>query len=241
MISEESTTCSMRRKTVKVSDQAIVWGMYSAPYKKKLLQSSWEEFVAWVLWLVIRFNKATIALQMWSVLRFKPGSQTIGLLSFTWALSFVIGFNSTEIHWLLKPLSALITPFLIIGKSWDWIYELIFVSCESKFLMIYTILFGISGLVHIIILWVGIDSMSSMSQRGQSWIGLGLSYLIPVNEFVICGIIEPLIVIGLGVCAWHYYDDVYFGIYMISIALAEGSQQILDKAYHEHTKSILKV
>ena len=241
MITEDvNSKPSSHRKTVKISDQAIIWGMYSSGLTKMLFQKTWDEFITWLVWLVLRFNKAVSALQMWCVPRFRPGTQTIGIMAFAYALSFAVGYNSMQIHWVFKPFSALITPFMLLGKSWEEIYEFLFIQIESQLLSGYIVCFSLCCVSHIVMIWVGKGSVGSMSQRGQSWLGLLLSKFMSVNEFFICGIVEPLIYIGVGVSAWYYLHDAYFGSYMIIIALAEASQQILDKAYDEHTKSVLK-
>ncbi|MDW3191259.1 MAG: hypothetical protein R8G66_02810 [Cytophagales bacterium] len=241
MITDEANSkSSSHRKTVKISDHAIVWGGYSSGFSKMLFQKTWDEFITWLVWLVLRFNKAVSAMQMWCVARFKPGSQTLGITAFAYAWGFAVGYNSMQIHWVFKPFSALIIPFMLFGKSWPEIYQFLAVNVESQLLAGYIVLFSLCCLIHIVMIWMGKGSDGSMSRRGQSWIGLALSKFMSVNEFFICGIVEPLIYICVGVSAWYYLHDGYFGSYMIIIALAEASQQILDKAYDEHTKSVLK-
>ena len=137
-----------------------------------------------------------MAFQMWSVFRFKPGYQTMGIILILCSFCFLISLNSTHIHPLLKPFGMFAIPFMPFLNSPEELYELVVVDVESQYLLIYTALFTLTSIVHLFTIWI--KGNKSITKRGESWIGLGLSKFMPVNEFVICGLLEPLIMMGLG-------------------------------------------
>ncbi len=239
MITKKSNHNIKPRKTVKVSDQAIIWGAYTTSFWKTFLYKSWGETLLLFLKQYIRFNKASLAFLFWGVLRFKPGIQTTGCILTIFSVSFVLSYNSTHVPILLKPLAAFCVPLLPFFKTWDELYRLVFIDIKSQFLLIYTGLFIATAFIHLVMIWLG-KSNPGVTKRGNSLLVLGLSKCMRVNEFVICALIEPLIAVGIGLAAWKLAGDVYFGVFMILIALAETSQQILDKSFQTHTQSVLK-
>ena len=238
MITEQSNHNIKPRKTVKISDAAIIWGAYTTLFWKTLLYKSWSETFLLFIRQYLRFNKAILASLFWSPFRFKAGSQTIGLISMIFAASFLLSYNSVHVPILLKPLATFCVPFSPFFKTQEELYQLLFVDIHSQFLLIYTGMFIVSACIHLIMIWLG-KSNPSLTKRGNSWLVLGLSRLMPVNEFVICALVEPLIVVGIGFAAWKYAGDVHFLVFMILIALAETAQQLLDKSYQTHMQSIL--
>ena len=153
------------------------------------------------------------------------------------SVCFLIGYNNANVPTLLKPVAGFAVPFWVYSKSWDGLYQLVVVDVESKFLLVYSGLFVLSALTHLVMIWIG-RSNSSLTIRGEGWIGLGLSKLIPVNEFV-SNLLDFAVAAGIGVAAWKFAGDVHFGVFMISTASAELAQTILDHSYRSHTRSIL--
>ncbi|MDW3210280.1 MAG: hypothetical protein R8N23_10460 [Reichenbachiella sp.] len=237
MITDKSNRDMQVRKTLKISDNAIIWGAYTSPFWETFFNKHWEKTCLLLLKQYARFNKAMLATMHWCLFRFKAGSQTIGILAICSALSFSLSFNSTHVPILLKPLAMFLVPVLPFFKTPSELYQLAFIDVESKFLLVYTGLFTLTSLTHLIAVWIG-KGNSSLTMRGQSWIGLGLSKFLPVNEFL-CSLLDFAIAVGIGIAAWKYVGDAHFGIFMISTASAELAQQVLDRSYQAHTRSIL--
>ncbi|WP_442267620.1 hypothetical protein ACSIGC_08105 [Tenacibaculum sp. ZS6-P6] len=240
MITQKSNHNITPRKTVKVSDAAILFAaVYQTQFWKTLLYKSWKETLLLLARYYFRFNKAIHAMLFWSPIRFRAGSATIGVLAIMFGVSLLLSCNSMDVPILLKPIVAFCVPLVPFFKTQDELYRLVFVDIHSCYLLIYTGLFVVSGFIHLIIVWLGFSN-PSQTKRGNSLIVLVLSRWMPVNEFLICGLVEPLLGIGLGLATWHYADDVCFGIFMILISMSEAAQQWLDKAYQMHTQSVLK-
>lgn len=238
MITEESNINIKPRNTLKVGDLAIIHAATKTKLWHTLFYKNWSEFVLLCLKQYLRFSRSIMAFQLWSVFRWRPGFQTMGLLSIGASLCVLLSYNSTHVEGWLKPVAMFIVPFVMFFKSPDEIYELIFIDVESRILLIYTILFTLSSLIHLVTIWVG-KGNKSITKRGESLLGLVLSKFMKVDEFVI-GLCEVLILMGLGLAAYQWADDPFFGLYTVFIGLAEASQLILDKAYQAHTESILK-
>ena len=239
MITKKSNHNIKPRKTVKISDAAILWGAYKTSFWKTLLYKSSNETFLLLFKQYVRFNKAVLASMLWLPFRFKAGSQTMGILSMVCALGFLLSYNSVHVPVLLKPLAIFIIPLLPFFKTSEELYSLTFLEIHSHYVLIYTGLFVVSGSIHLILIWFGYSD-KSLTKRGNSWIVWILSRWMPVNEFLICGLIEPIIAITVGVLVWKNTGDVHFAILMLLIAVAEAAQQLLDKSYQLHTESILK-
>ena len=240
MITQKSNHSITPRKTVKISDASIiVAAVYLTQFWKTLLYKSWKETLLLLVRYYFRFNKAIHAMLFWSPIRCRAGNGTIGILAIVFGVSLLLSCNSTNVPVLLKPFAAFCVPIVPFFKTQDELYQLVFTQIHSHYLLIYTGLFIISGCIHLVLIWFGLSN-PSQTKRGNSLIVLVFSRWMPVNEFLICGLVEPLLGIGLGFVAWYYAEDMYFGILMILIALAEASQQFIDKAYQMHTQSVLK-
>lgn len=239
MITNESNINIKPRATIKVGDLAIIHGATQTQFWKTLFNKHWTEFMILALRQYLRFNRAMMGFQMWSVFRFNPGYQTTGILLTLASLCFLLSFNSVHVPIWLKPFAMFAVPFVPFFKSPEEIYQLVMTDVESQFLLIYTGLFTLTSVAHLFTIWIARGN-NSITKRGESWIGFSLSRLMKVDEFVICGLLEPLITIGIGIAAWKLVGDLHFGVFMLLIALSEASQQILDKSYQAHTESILR-
>ena len=103
----------------------------------------------------------------------------------------------------------------------------------------YSGLLLISGLVHLMTIWLSKGNFS-MSKRGNSYLVLGLSKYMKVNEYFIVGILEPLLVLGIAFLLWTAFEDRYGAVFLGAAALSEAVQQLLDQTHKEHLKSIIK-
>jgi uncharacterized Tic20 family protein len=239
MITSESNRKSSSRNTVKISDLAIIFGATTTSFWKTLFYKTWDEFALLCLKQYFRFNRALSAFQMWCVFRVKPGYQTMGVLVILASLGFQIGYNSTNVANIFKPFGMFFGPPLIFFKTRDQLYELIFIDIESKVLLVYTIVFTLCSLTHLIMIWAG-KGNKSITKRGESLIVKGLSKYMRVDEFIICGLLEPLLFIALGFASWKLADDIHFFGFTLFTGLSELSQQVLDRAFQADRDSIVK-
>ena len=239
MITNESDLKVASRKVVKVSDLEILHGAVTTKFWHVFFNRHWSESAIMLLKQYLRFSKAMMAFMHWSVFRVKPGSHTMGFLIICAALCFSLSYNSSHVPAVLKPFAAFVVPFVPLFKSPHQLSRLIFIDVESRFIVIYTILFLITSLIHLLMIWFG-KGNTSLSKRGESWIVLGLSRYMNVNEFFICGIVEPLISVGIAIALLKIGHDTHGFLFMLFISLAEASQQFLDKAHQSHTESILR-
>lgn len=227
------------RRGVKISDLAIIFGLMNTPVFKPLDKKNkgWHH-VKTVVKQWLRFDCALLASMHWSIWSFKPGSQTIGLLSTLFASFCLIGFNHAELPIYLKPFSMFAIPIgMIRTETYQWAFYWKY-DYESTFLLWYSVVFLLSSLTHIVMIWLK-KGNTSLSKRGESWLVFLLSKYTRVSEYLICGIVQPLITIGLGYCLWAYNDDVYAFIFLAVTSGCEAMQQLIDRANQEHNRSIL--
>lgn len=238
MITEQSNREYSSRTTVKVGDLAIIHGAITTSFWKTLFQKRWRKTLLLVVMQWICFSRAIMAFQMWALLRYKPGGQTMGIVSILASLCFGLAFNSTAIPSMLAPLAIFAAPFLPIYMSPDELFAMVFIDIQSPALLIYQGIFLLASLIHLNKIWFG-RSNESLSKRGDSWIYAWLAKRRPINEFFICGVVEPGLIMGLGALAWGCFDDQCFGLYLILIASAEAIQQILDKAHQLQKQALI--
>lgn len=227
------------RKTVRISEMAIVYGMINSPIFKPRNKNNRGNKLFLLLQQFFRFQRAVFAMMHWSVWRYKGGSQTIGVLAIAVAFCSISGINSIHLAPYWKPLAIGIVPIIILTTPWDTLLVYWKQDITSSFIFFYSIVFLLSAIVHLVMTWLG-KGNSSSTKRGESWLVLILSQYTKVNEYFICGIVEPLSSIGIGLLLWFAYNDLYGCIFMCVIGLSEGIQQLIDQSHKEHIDSILK-
>lgn len=215
------------RKTIKMGDPEIIYSLVYSPAYKYLFTKNWPKAIGISLLYYFKFSRAILALAYWSVIRCKAGSRTLGAIALIALLSCQCGYNSTHLSDVQKPFSLFITPFLLFNMpKEDW-YDFLCVDIESKFLLFQSILTLLSGTVHLVMIWIG-KRNKSMSKRGNSYLVLFLSKHVKVNEYFICGILEPLLFTGVVLLLWNEFQDTYGAIFLGITTFSEAVQQLLD-------------
>lgn len=227
------------RKTVRISEFFIIYGFLNSKIWQYFFTDKWPKIFDLCLWYYFRFSRAIIALNYSVVIRYRFGKQTFGLLAYLTTISTCIGYNSLGIHPALKPFAMWITPILVWGKTKEELYVFLCEDIESQFLLVYSGFLILSGLVHLITIWIG-KGNASISKRGDSYLVWLLSRRLKVNEFFIVAIVEPILFLGIGAILWIEFDDHYGAIFLAMATIGETIQQWIDQAHKEHLKSILK-
>ena len=225
------------RKTIKIGDLAVIYSLIYSPAYKYLFTKQWPKIIDLCVVYYFRFSRALYAFIYWSPIRYKIGSQTVGVFALLLgAANCMIGYNSQEVHNIFKPFSLFITPFLLFGRPKEAWLDFICVNIESKFLLFYSGGVLLSGFVHLMMIWMG-KGNKSMSKRGNSYLVLFLSKRIKVNEYFICGVLEPLFFIGIALLLWFEFDDRHGAIFLGVATLSETIQQLLDQVNKKHLES----
>lgn len=131
-----------------------------------------------------------------------------------------------------------ISPLLVFFKDGSTLYRLIIIDIHSNSMLVFSILFCVLTIVHSVIIKAKKGNKSS-TKRGESWLYIGLSKLMRINEYVVCGILEPLIVAAIGYCFWAYGDDLWFALLLCLSAFSTAMQELLDEAHHSKNQSVL--
>ncbi|WP_408042344.1 hypothetical protein [Tenacibaculum litopenaei] len=239
MMTKASDRNFSSRKTVRISEMAIVYGMINSPIFKPRNKNNRENKFFLLLKQFFKFQRAVFAMIHGSVWMYKVGSQTLGFFAIAIAYCSIIGINSIHLASYWKPLAIGIVPVVVLIKPWDALLIYWKQDIASSFIFYYGIVFLVSATVHLVMTWLG-KGNSSSTKRGESWLVLILSRYTRVNEYFICGIVEPLSSIGIGLLLWFEYRDLYGCIFMCVIGLSEGTQQLIDQSHKAHIDSILK-
>jgi hypothetical protein len=226
------------RSTVKISDLAILHAALTSKIWSYFFTKKWLKIIPLSVGYYLRFSRAICGVIYWCPIRYKLGSQTFGIITYIAAISSCIGYNNTQIHCFLKPFSMWITPFLLWGKTKEELYAFLCENVESQFLIFYGGWTALSGLAHLVTIWLG-KSNASMSKRGNSYLVWLLSRRFKVNEYFVIGILEPLIAFGVVYLLWAEFDDRYGAVFLGVATLSEAVQQLIDQAHKEHLKSII--
>ena len=239
METKESNIHNVRpRKAVLIGDMALINGLIKAPLLSMMFGKKRTEIVIRLTVTLVRFVSDCFAAMHWSVLRVRPGAGTVGLLSTTLCLSFLLSYNAQSVTDPHKVMAVFITPLTLYQQPVDQWVELFIVNVESRGLLIYTGLFGLINLIHIAMIWIGKGSEST-SQRGSSILGLIIGRWIKPNAYFIEGWIEPLLASALGLMMWHEVQDVHFALLLWVSAGCEWLQQLIDHAHQMHVRTLL--
>ncbi|NQZ75054.1 MAG: hypothetical protein HRT61_02940 [Ekhidna sp.] len=228
------------RKTIGVSDWHLFDAAQRAALFKKLFREPYQKvlFACFFLWL--RFSKAISAMPFWCNTGYKAGIGTMGIFANSCAIINLIGWNSTYVPFYLKPFSLLVLPFTPFFYEGEELVEMA-ISFESEFLAVWTGLFMLTSTTHLIMIWFK-KGNKSQSKRGESFLRyLLLKVFKSVDDYVICGVIQPIIGVSVGVWLIHQYGDAIGGTVLLLGSLAEMHQQAVDHAAYVKTKGILNI
>lgn len=170
-----------------------------------------------------------------------PFSKNLGSQKFGWIFFFVILFiqlslNSQEIWMIFKPFVPYFTPFLWIWYDGYELFEIFFVRVNSYALQAFSIIYFIAGVSHLIRQWYVKDIDLNSSGTGLLYAALSRTKLKPSHTFVTYA--QALIFLTVGILSWRFWNDPYFGFFMIITGISTWSSEFTRNAEIDHEKSI---
>lgn len=227
------------RRVKKFGDSSFFKALYDAEFLK-LLWGKKPGTQGFLLFNIIQLVIAALAYSQNAIYRRKFGFQTTGMaLSFI-ALSVSLVWNSALVHGFFKPLIVPATPFFLIFKDWETLWCYLTVEITSLSLLIYSAGLLVLSLVHVVMIYFK-KGNESPTKRGESWIYSLVSKRFKINEYLICGIVEPGISILIGLWYWSYTLDHSFAIYLWSCAGAVAVQQLADLSEQAQRQAVLNI
>ena len=241
--SQSQRTDLIPKKARLVSDYALLNGFFHSQIWKLLFTKPSEALYK----LCIQFSQANNSLLAYgwtSVSRIKHGSMAGGgVIQMLLVCCFILALNSKLITWkVLSPFAAwFVVPAMPFFKTPDDLYQLAYVQVEGQALVIYGAVFLLASSVNIIISWLGFSNKSVTCR------GIGYSYLladrlfgkhIHVNEFAIY-MLECIAVAGIGSYLMVEKIDFFFGVWLITISLAEMRILIYEKTGQIQARRLL--
>jgi len=239
MITKNASDETFTSRRIKLYGDLAIWhGFYTSKIWNTILNNR-DRILPEILKTYFQFNTAMLAYSLNAIFRYKFGSQTTGLLMSISTLSMLIGFNSENIWVIFKPIMLFINPIIPFFKDGDEIYDLVFVEIHSVSLLVLTIIFTLSTLTHVTMIYSD-NGNDSPTKRGDSWLHILISkYYKSANETFIAMIVEPLISILIGVVLFKWNDDKWGGVYFCLAGLAVFGQHMLDESQKAHNQTAL--
>lgn len=241
MRTEQSNHDDLRhiRKVKKYGDSSIYRSCYNAEFLKMIWEKKKGAY-GFLLFNVIQLIIGALAYSQNAVFRRKFGFQTTGMaLSFI-ALSVSIVWNSALLPGFFKPLFVPATPLFLVFKDWDTLWRYLTVEITSLSLLIYSAGLLVFSVVHVAMIYFK-KGNDSPTKRGESWIYSLVSKRLKVNEYLICGVVEPGIMMLIGLWYWTYTRDHSFAIYLWCCAGAVAVQQLADVSEQAQRRAILNI
>lgn len=176
---------------------------------------------------IIKFFRALLGLSIGLVFRTKFGNKTLGVLALFLILSYCICWNTTQIHWLAKPLIWILSPVLI-WFEYDRVIDMTLVNVHSRAMMVYILILAVSGLVNIVLSWTKYGRQDR-TKRGESYLGMLIPKNWNVSEFVVRGA-EAVIGMAVGALFYCKLNDPVFGLYLMSASFSLLCLEAIDYA-----------
>lgn len=228
MISTKSDQKIKLRFVKKYGDADIILGFYTTEFWQRLLKR--DPLWAWSLFRdFLRFITAVSAFAVGSLLRYRHGSKTTGIIMSTATTLWLMTLNSALLPYLIKPFCFWGSPILFLLSDYSWQGAMIQQTLSSP-LLGFTVLHIAFSLAHIVMIYMGMGHTDS-NQRGCSWLGLILSkHTTRISEQDIQMIVEPLLIGLCGYISWSNNDLVFAG-FLWSAAFSTFLQEYLDYAW----------
>ncbi len=205
-----------------------------------MLFSKREQSKLWSI-LFSKYFKCCTAMSAYSVgalLRFRHGSQSRGLLMFTFTLSYILVFNSETVWIVFKPVMVPIAPLLPLFCDGDKIFKWGFEDIHSTGLLIYACTFAIASLTDIVFTWIGLGN-SDLTKRGNSWIYILISkFTDTIDERLVQILIEPVIIAAIAFIPWAL-GDLAFAIFLWMGSISMFTQEALDEAWTVKNRALI--
>jgi hypothetical protein len=191
-------------------------------------------------------SKAIVNHAFVTLVRTNPGIRQSGLIALILSILFLLSLNTEHLHSIIKGLGMLILPIVCSWKDWEEIKTMVWIDTHSKSLKIYTIIMVCLSTFYTVRVHLGFGN-KDISSRGDSWLFLGLKFLIKKSKFrkiqlhqlklIIEAVVEPAIFLIIGIL--NYQNDAVFSVFLLAMAASEISIQFINKCHRLKHQAIL--
>jgi|GEM_PF-5545110 len=224
----------------KIGDTSIIYGMVNSQFFRLIIlkegPKAWYEQLQYYR----QFMTALLALCPSVFFRRLFGAETCGLLTTLCGLNFLLVFNSVHIPLIFKPIFIFISPFLLITRNGEELYDLVFVEVHSQILIYVAALLTTLSLIHTTMIYAGFGN-KKMTTRGESWINTWISKYWSIDNFAVQGVIEPILTIIIGFVFWKMAGDLWAAVYLWISASCVAVMQLTDKSSQMKDQAILDI
>lgn len=191
-------------------------------------------------------SKAIVNHAFIAVVRTNPGIKQSGIVALLLSISVLLSINTEHLHTIVKGLGMFILPIICTWKDWEEIKTIVWVDTYSTNLKMYTIVMACLATFYSIRVHLGYGN-KDISSRGDSWLFLGLKFIIKKFKIrnvqlhqiklIIEAVIEPAIFFIAGIL--NYQNDAVFSVFLIAMAVSEISIQFINKCHRLKHQAIL--
>ncbi|MCB0448188.1 MAG: hypothetical protein KDD03_11900 [Gelidibacter sp.] len=165
------------------------------------------------------------------ILRYRHGHNTTGLLMGLWVFSMIAAFNmDLVIGWLLV-LIPFFSPLLVFVLDWGHLEQYLFLSIKSNLLLGFMVVSTSFQMVHVLLLKTKKGCNKDACKRGNSWLLFLLPNRFESLEIWVQTLIEPLLIVMVGLCGWWFFGDTVFLSFMVLSAISLCIQELADEMY----------
>ena len=202
-----------------------IWQQFYTGDKKP-----WWTILVWIINAKIEM----FALVFRSLFRYNMGKHTTGFIFLVWSFTLLAAFNAQHSISFLVSFIPFIAPGFIFFIPSDELYSHLFIEVRSQILLVLMVLFLLVQSIHVIRLYMTKNGNQSGTKRGSSWLKTSIPIIKKCSEYLIQGIIEPVLILLFGWLGFEFFQDTTFFAFSGISALCLFYQEFYEKAFQEN-------
>lgn len=229
------STSSRFRIAPLYGDAEILLTLWRTDFWKQLFTKNSHSWMV-VLREFFKLKLAMLSFSTNALFRYKFGSRTVGLVLSILATLMIVGWNSSYLYVIAKPIFPFTAGFFVPFKDASFWHNLILDDIYSTPMLYYTCAFLTLALVHSISIWFGFGNNDDPTKRGNSIIYAVFFKYTRVSEFFVQAVLEPVVICLTAGCLWYFTEEKVFALFLATSGLSTLVQEILDRAYQTRMK-----
>jgi len=225
------------RVVPRFGDVAMINQLIHSKIWRQLYSGDIKAWFSVFVWLV------NIKIEMFAssarhIFRFNHGRHSTGILTSLWTISMMVAFNSaSEFGFMVTfvPFFLPVLPFLIPVEK---IEQMALIDVRSEALLVVILVYTLCSIIHVLFIYLEKGETRDHAKRGTSILHVILKKILPVNEYFVQIIIEPMILILAGYIAIDLFFDPVLGVFLFLAAGSLFFQEIVDGVFrYVHRKA----
>ena len=229
-LTKESNQTAKLRVVPKFGDVAMINQLIHTKIWRQLYTGDIKAWFSVALWL-FNIKVEMFASSVRHLLRLFHGRHTTGILTSLWTISMMLAFNSTSEVGIIVTFVPFFIPFVPVFMAGKTMHRLAFIDIHSQAFLVFIAVYSLFSLIHIILIYSEKGEISDHSKRGRSIIHILLNRFLPINEYLVQCIIEPVLIAVTGYLVITILQDHTFGVFLCLGAASLFLQEMLDGTF----------